>query len=218
MVLKLYGAPFSTCTKRVAMVCIEKKIPYEFVNVDLATGEHKTAVFKAIQPFAEVPYIDDDGFILYESRAICRYLEEKYRGQGTELAPHDDLNEIALYEQACSIELCNWDPFAGEAAYEVLIRPLLKQPVDMKVFEKAIAKLSIKLDAYDVILGKQAYLAGDNVTLADLYHLTWGVMLGLAGSDIMTQKPNVTRWFKDIRARPSWLAVTDGVTSRLSYE
>ncbi len=57
MVLKLYGAPFSTCTKRVAMVCIEKQIPYEFVNVDLATGEHKTAVFKAIQPFAEVPYI-----------------------------------------------------------------------------------------------------------------------------------------------------------------
>lgn len=55
------------------------------------------------------------------------------------------------------------------------------------------ATLEAKLDAYNTILGKQKYLAGDQITLADLFHLPYGFMLGQAGYDIMTQKPNVAR-------------------------
>lgn len=57
MVLILHGSPVSTCTKRVAMVLHEKKIPFEFQDVALAKGEHKSPEFKAKQPFGQVPYI-----------------------------------------------------------------------------------------------------------------------------------------------------------------
>lgn len=57
MVMKLYGSPFSTCTKRVAMVLHEKKIPFEFQEVALAKSEHKSPEFMAKQPFGQVPYI-----------------------------------------------------------------------------------------------------------------------------------------------------------------
>lgn len=53
--------------------------------------------------------------------------------------------------------------------------------------------LDAKLNAYDKLLSKQKYLAGEQITLADLYHLPYGFMLGQAGFDIMTQKPNVAR-------------------------
>jgi glutathione S-transferase len=57
MVLKLYGAPYSTCTRRVSTVLHEKKIPFELVVVDLKKGEHKAAATLANQPFGQLPYI-----------------------------------------------------------------------------------------------------------------------------------------------------------------
>ena len=57
MVLTLYGSPMSTCTRRVGIVLMEKKIPFKFVPVDLAKGEHKKPEFVEKQPFGQVPYI-----------------------------------------------------------------------------------------------------------------------------------------------------------------
>ncbi|KAI0739292.1 thioredoxin-like protein, partial [Irpex lacteus] len=119
MVLKLVGNPLSTCTRRVATILKEKKVPYEFVSIDFAKGEHKSPAFLAKQPFGQVPYIvEDDGFTLYESRAIGRYIAEKYRGQGNEVLPSkDDLKAVALFEQAASVEQSNFDAFASPIAW-----------------------------------------------------------------------------------------------------
>ena len=68
MVLKLYGNPISPCTKRVAMVLHEKHVPFELVPIDFTKGEHKRAAFVAVQPFGQVPYLDDDGFITITGR------------------------------------------------------------------------------------------------------------------------------------------------------
>jgi glutathione S-transferase len=57
MVLKLFGSTMSTCTRRVATVLVEKKVPFEFISVDMSKGEHKSAAFVANQPFGQVPYI-----------------------------------------------------------------------------------------------------------------------------------------------------------------
>ncbi|KAK0223577.1 glutathione S-transferase [Armillaria fumosa] len=217
MVLKLYGSPFSTCTKRVATVLHEKKVPFEIYSINLAAGEHKTPSFLEKQPFGVVPYIDDDGFILYESRAISRYIALKYESQGTKLIPTGDLKKIALFEQAASVEQSSFDPYATAVGMEKIIKPRKGIQANEATVEAALTSLSAKLDAYDVILAKQKYLAGDDLTLADLFHIPWGVLLGVAGSDIMESKPNVARWWKDITSRPSWAAVKDGVNSVTSF-
>lgn len=120
MVLKLYGSSKSTCTRRVAVVLKEKNVPYEFVPVDIASGAHKSAEFLAKQPFGQVPYIEeDDGFRLFESRAIGRYIALRYAGQGNAVMPNPaDARAYALFEQAASIELSNFDPFASQIAFE----------------------------------------------------------------------------------------------------
>ena len=125
MVLKIHGNIHSTCTKRVLTVCEELAVPYEFVSIDFSKGEHKAAAFVAKQPFGQVPYIvDDDGFALFESRAIARYIAAKYRAQGNQIVPAaDDIQGNALLEQAISIEGSNFDPFASGIAAEKVFRP-----------------------------------------------------------------------------------------------
>lgn len=60
-------------------------------------------------------------------------------------------------------------------------------------FDELIAGLEGKLDVYDKILSKQKYLAGNEVTLADLFHLPYGVLLPVAGSNALETRPNVAR-------------------------
>ena len=123
MVLKLYGTPRSTCTKRVRTVLEELGVTYELVLVDNANKEHKSPAYLAIQPFGQMPYLDDDGFKLFESRAICRYLALKYGGVGTLIPSPSDVRKTALFEQAASIELTNFDPAAFGLAFENVIKP-----------------------------------------------------------------------------------------------
>ncbi|KAF6757004.1 glutathione S-transferase [Ephemerocybe angulata] len=210
MVLTLFGNPQSGCTKRVATVLYEKQVPFTFVDVDLVKGEQFTPDHLEKQPFAKVPYIDDDGFILYESRAICRYIEKKYPDQGTKgLIPTDPKAE-ALFEQAASIELCNFNPYATGAVYEALVKPrFLGQPTDPKAVASLLANLEKSLDVYEKILSKQKYLSGDAITLADLFHIPPAVALPATGSTAMQTRPNVARWFKDLTERPSWKKVLE---------
>lgn len=111
MVLKLYGSPMSTCVKRVVTTLKEKQAPYELVPIDFAKGEHKTPEYLEKHPFGVMPVLEDDGYIVYESRAICRYIEQKYKDQGTPLIP-SDVKELGIFEQGASIEHCYFGTFA----------------------------------------------------------------------------------------------------------
>ncbi|MBH0005034.1 glutathione S-transferase N-terminal domain-containing protein, partial [Pseudoalteromonas sp. SWYJZ12] len=200
------------CTRRVGTVLREKKIPFELVEVDLMKGEHKAPAYLEKQPFGQIPYIDDDGFILYESRAISRYLDAKFPDHGPKLLP-TDLKKYALFEQAASVELNNFDPYASKAVSEIIFKPYLGLTPDPAAFQELINQLAARLDAYEVILSKQKYVAGDEFTLADIFHLPYGDMLAAAGSNILLDeaRPNVARWWKEITSRDSWLAVKGGV-------
>jgi glutathione S-transferase len=101
MGLKLYGMREATCTQRVLTTLAEKNVEdFEFIKVDLFTGEQLQPSHLEKQPFGKVPVLDDDGFLVYESRAICKYLARKYAGQGTELIPAEgDLKAYAMFEQ-----------------------------------------------------------------------------------------------------------------------
>ncbi|KAF9231970.1 glutathione S-transferase [Melanogaster broomeanus] len=211
MVLKLHGFPLSTCTRLVALICKEKDIPYELIAVDLMKGEHKSPAFKEHQPFGQVPYIDDDGFILYESRAICRYLINKYPNQGTLGLIPTGLQAEALFEQASSVECTNFATTAGPLMAEKVFKPRRGLQTDEARAAEYLAGLNAKLDAYDVILGKQRYLAGETVTLADLQHLPYGALVCYSGhADVFSSRPNVARWWNEISDRPTWNAVKNG--------
>lgn len=73
-----------------------------------------------------------------------------------------------------------------------------------------MADLEVKLDAYEKILADQEYLGGDNFTLADLFHLTNGSWVEKWYPEIFASRPNVSRWWKSIIGRESWISVNAG--------
>ncbi|EIW80586.1 glutathione S-transferase [Coniophora puteana RWD-64-598 SS2] len=211
MVLKVYGNPASPCTRTVTMVCKELNLPYEVVVIDFTKGEHKLPEYIKKQPFGQIPYIDDDGFVLYESRAIARYLASKYANADTAILYPSDFQGRALVEQAASIEAFNFYPSVYGAVSERIFKPAFRgQPTDETRLQEHLSALNPKLDAYDKILDTQKYLTGDNFTLADLFHIAYSALLEQAGlGSLFESRPNVARWWKDIAARESWLAVKD---------
>ncbi|KAJ7456166.1 glutathione S-transferase [Mycena latifolia] len=214
-ILKLYGSAQATGTRRVATALYELKVPFELIEVHFMGGEHKTPAYLAKQPFGQIPYIDDDGFILYETRAICRYIAAKYPATG--LIPTEP-KANAIFEQAACMELTNFDPAASKLMLETVVKPMLyKVPADKEVVDAQLAILDKKLDAYDAILGKHRYVAGETLTLADIFHIPCAPLLATGGIDIMTKKPNVARWYNELTARPSWLAYLEGVKTTTAY-
>ncbi|KAI0271233.1 glutathione S-transferase [Russula aff. rugulosa BPL654] len=206
MAFKIHGSSMSTCTRRVALIAKERNLQYEVIPVNFNVAEHKQPPHLQHQPFGQIPYItQDDGFELFESRAIGRYLATI--GSGPELIP-TELKARAKFEQAASIEYSNFDPIASGIAVEKVFKPRWGQETDEKRVEELVGKFEGKLDGYEAILGKQKYLGGDNLTVADLFHLPYGsIVFDQLGYGNFDKRPNVKRWWKDISSRPSWQAV-----------
>ncbi|TFL01217.1 glutathione transferase [Pterulicium gracile] len=228
MVLTLYGFsvpgyPVSTCTTRVAVTLHEKKVPFNFISVDLQKGEHTTAEYTEKQPFQQIPYIvEDDGFTLNEARAINRYIAIKYADQGTPglVPPSDDLKALAKFDQAVSVEMTNFDSLMARIVYEGPIKELLGLEGDRGLIKTLMEQAGPKLDAYERILSKQKYLAGNDLTIADLHHLPTDELLPLIGLDTLDNPahPSVARWWNEIRSRPAWKAVKEGFSSVEKYD
>ncbi|TVY82275.1 Glutathione S-transferase hmp2 [Lachnellula suecica] len=213
MVLKITGLASAICTQRVLTLLHEKDIT-DFEIIPISLADMKGPAYLKLHPFGKIPVLDDDGYILYESRAICKYLAKKYAGQGTKLLPADeDLKGYGLFEKACSLESSYFNHPASEIADLKLFKPAYGagQP-DEVVVAKQVADLEKVLIVYDGILATQQYLAGDELTLADLFHLSYGtVVKDLGYSDIFDKLPNVKRWFDSLQERESWKKVPSTV-------
>ncbi|KAL5522171.1 hypothetical protein ACEPAF_2028 [Sanghuangporus sanghuang] len=219
MVVKVHGFPVSGATRAVTLTLQELGVPYELVIVNVKDGEHKSAEYlENMHPFGQIPVlVDEDGFTLFESRAIARYLVAKY-GPDSGLAPKE-LKKNALFEQAMSIESSDFAPYAGGLGSEVM-KPMRGLEVSQERVSEYTSTLEQKLKVYDKILSKQKYLAGNEITLADLLHLPLGNFITeRAGFKGLTATPNVARWWSDISSRESWknvLAEGQALMAKLS--
>ncbi|KAF7880685.1 uncharacterized protein EAF01_011954 [Botrytis porri] len=210
MGLKLYGMHQATCTQRVLTTLAEKGVDCEFILVNLMTGEQKSPSHLEKQPFGKIPVLDDDGFLIYESRAICKYIARKYFDKGTKLIPAEgDVKDYGSFEQACSIEQAYFDAETFGLWFEYYIKPGRGfGATSPELVQKYLQTLDNNLAVYDQILSKQKYLAGDEFTLADLYHLPHGTQaLKYGFQDLLAKYPHVNKWWEGLQARDSWKGV-----------
>ncbi len=76
--IKLYSYGPSSNSRKVRAVLVEKGLEFSRVNIDLSKKEQKSPEYLKIHPFGQVPALDDEGFILYDSTIINEYLEDEY--------------------------------------------------------------------------------------------------------------------------------------------
>jgi len=203
MPIVIHGHPSSTCTRKLLCTFFEKKQEFDFDLVDFATGAHKKPPHILLQPWGQVPAIVDGDWVLYESRAICRYLDEKY-ATGNSLIPKD-IKQRAVMEQWISIETSDITPPLMTVIGEYLFSSWRGAKPDQEKIAAAIPKCEKALDITDAHLAKNKFFAGDQFTIADISNLPYfEYFMATPAKDLIEKRPNVFRWWKEASSRPSW--------------
>ena len=206
--MKLYMHPVSMTSRPVRLFIAEHNIPAEEVTVDLMKGDHYKPPFTTINPNRQVPVLEDEGFRLTECSAILKYLADKV---GSPAYPKD------LKQRAKVNEMMDWlnTNFYREYAYNLIypqLFPHMKRP-DENVQkatlewgkERAKGWLQILNDHW---IGKNQYLCGNQVTIADYLGAAF-VTLGEIVRCDFSPYPNVQRWLANMRKLKSWPKVNE---------
>lgn len=195
--MKLYGHPYSNAARRVQMLCEECGIPYTYQLVDLMKGEQYTPEYLALNPNGKVPVIDDDGFVLWESQAIMRYLCDKHKAQAWYPA---EPKARAHVEGWLDWNQTRLGPEAGKIMFNTFFAGDKGNPQAIEDGKKWLAKI---LPVMDGELSKRKYLCGEQPTLADLAAVTNIAYLEMCKYD-WSSYPAVTKWYSTMKNRPSF--------------
>jgi len=203
----VYGLAMSTCTRRVLVTLHEKKADFDLKPINFAAGEHKSPAYLTKQPFGQIPYLEEGDFTLYESRAICRYLDETL--PGTSLTPKD-AKQRGLMEQWISIEMSHHKS-ADTIVSELFFKKMMGgAAADQSVVDEASKKLNDLYKIMDKHLEGKTFLVGDSFTLADVVFMPYLAYLQNCEGfqNVLTPYPNVSKWWNTISSRDSWKKAT----------
>ncbi|KAF2310160.1 hypothetical protein GH714_006993 [Hevea brasiliensis] len=207
--VKVYGPTLSTAVSRVLACLIEKDVDFQLIPINMSKGEHKKPDFIKMQPFGQVPAFQDESISLFESRAICRYICDKYADKGNkELYGTNPLAKASI-DQWLEAEGQSFNPPSGALVFQLAFAPRMKIPQDEGLIKQNQEKLGKVLDVYERRLGESRFLAGDEFSLADLSHLpnTQYLVAGTDRGELFTSRKNVGRWWSEISSRESWKKV-----------
>lgn len=205
--MKLYYHPASTVSRMVMLFAAEEGIALEYEVVDLLAGAHQQPAYKAVNPNALVPVLDDEGFVLTESSAILRYLAGK---TGSPAYPAE-LRARARVDEAMAWFYGNYyKDFAYGLVYPQLF-PHHRRRSDeahAATIEWGRAQARRWLDVLEThFLGRgNAFLCGDAITLADYVGIEMLVLGELVGCTLRDY-PHIRGWIARMKALPHWDAV-----------
>jgi glutathione S-transferase len=199
--MKFYDLAAGSNPRRVRIFMAEKGIEIPTHAMDMANNEHHTPEYMKINPLAKMPALElDDGTILTESVAICRYLEElnpeppMFGRDALGRAQVEMWNRRAELEVAVPAAQCfqNTHDFWKDRIEQV---PAWGEACRVKVMER--------LKLFDAHLQDREFLATDDYTVADIT-LQCGILLGKAvGIKVPAEMSNLSAWWSRVTARPS---------------
>jgi len=169
--MKLYDNPMANSPRKVRMFLVEKNITdVEIVNIDLMQGEHKTPEYRAIAPNSRIPALElDDGTVVMESTAICRYLESLYPEPNLFGESPMEIASIEMWQCRVYNELMI--PLA--MGFRHLHPAMATMENQNKEYGESQKQIAIKsLGYFNGVLGESEFVAGARYTFADIQMIT----------------------------------------------
>lgn len=195
--IKLYNFPKSGHAHRIELMLSLLDLPAELVFVDLANGAHKQPDFLALNPFGQVPVLDDNGTVLADSNAILVYLASTYDARGQWL-PRDPLG-AARVQRWLSVA-------AGPLAFGPAAARLVTVFGASFNSDEVIARAHTLLKVMDAELGKTPFLVGNEPTIADIANYSY-IAHAPEGNVSLDAYPNVRAWLARIEALPGFVGM-----------
>ncbi|MFS4582781.1 glutathione S-transferase family protein [Phaeobacter sp. C3_T13_0] len=195
--VKLYRSPKSGHCHRVELMLAFLDLPYETIDLDMASGAHKSPEYLKINPFGLVPAIDDGGYILADSNAILVYLVQTY-AQGSDWMP-------TAPKEAADVQ--RWLTVAADNIYSgPCVARLVKLFGAGYDHSAAVAKAHDLFALMDTHLAGRDWLATGSITIADVAGYSYIAHAPEGGVDLKPY-PNLRAWLTRIEAQPNFVGM-----------
>lgn len=202
--ITVYGIRGSPFLRAVEVALKEKDVPYHLQA--LAPGEHKSDEHLKRHPFGRVPAFEHDGFELYETQAIIRYLDEMFIHPP--LTPGNPKRRARMNQIIGIIEWYFFPKAAAPIAFNRIIGPkLLGLPGDEAAIAEAMPMAHTCFAELDRLLGDKPYLTGDSLSIADIMLASQLDLLreSREGRDLISGT-RLKPWLERVLERPSFTA------------
>jgi glutathione S-transferase len=199
----VYGPALSTYVWSARLALAEKGVTHELVEVTF--GARREAPHLARHPFAKVPAFEHDGFRLYETQAIVRYVDERFAG--APLQP-EDVHQWSRMNQIIGIvDAYAWPSIAGAILLNRVLAPrFLGRATDEAAIAAALPQARLCLAEFDRLREDHRFLAADFVTLADLMVIPLLYLFANVpdGKAPLAEHPKLQDWIRQMETRQSF--------------
>jgi glutathione S-transferase len=203
MPVVLYGPDYSVYARVARLALEEKGVAYEQQSVDIFAGESQTPEHLARQPWGKVPAFEHDGFMLYETFAITRYIDEAF--PGPRLQPEEVRLRARMTQIIGVVDSYAYPAMILKVAIQALIVPMQGGTPDQTVIADGLAGAERALTALEALAGPGEFLCGKEVSLADLHLAPVFAYFTLIdqGREALALRPRLLTWWRHFCERPS---------------
>lgn len=199
----IFGPAYSTYTRTVRLAMEEKGAEYRLEEVDILSGAANQPAHLARHPFGKVPAFEHDGITIYETAPIIRYVDQVFPGQ--RLQPADPARAARMNQVISIIDSYAYGSIIGKLFWQRAIVPMQGGQPDNSVVEQARPTIERSLAEFARLKGDDTYLAGPELSLADLFLAPIFAYLHMTpeAEGLVQAHPGLRSWWQAIAARPA---------------
>jgi glutathione S-transferase len=199
----LFGLPRSVYTRIARLALEEKAVPYQLEEVEIFGPNGVPPEHLGRHPFGRIPVFAHDGFQLYETQAICRYIDEVFPGPS--LQPSSPAIRARMMQAVGLLDSYAYRPMVWGVFVQRVRIPLRGGVADEEVIRTSLPGVEKSLDAIAALQADAPFLTGDTFTLADIHAYPMLKYLSLApeGASAIVARPSIARWLKAFGHRAS---------------
>jgi glutathione S-transferase len=204
----LFGAAYSVYTRIARLALAEKSLAYRFEEIDVFDPSGPPASYLHRHPFGRIPAFEHNGFELYETAAIARYVDEAFPGPA--LQPGGPRGRARVAQLVGILDSYGYRSMVWDIYVERVRRPLRNEISDEGKIAKAVGLAKLCLDELERFMGESLWLAGagDGPSLADLHAAPMLAYFRAApeGSAMLASRLRLSAWWERISQRSSMRA------------
>jgi glutathione S-transferase len=202
---QVYGLARSVYTRIARLALEEKGAPYALHDVEIFGAGGAPAEHLARHPFGRIPAFEHEGFWLYETAAITRYVDEAF--DGPPLQPATPRERARMNQVIGVIDAYAYRPMIWDVLVERVLKPMEQKPSDEARIAAGVKAADVCLRALVQIAPCAPHLLGPTLTLADLhaYPVLRYYALAPEGQTALQRHPGLQRWLAMMRERAAVL-------------
>jgi glutathione S-transferase len=202
----LFGATYSVYTRIARLALAEKQVAYRLIETDIFASTGPSPEYLERQPFGRIPAFEHAGFRLYETAAICRYVDEGF--SGPLLQPATPNGRARVTQIIGVLDSYAYRPLVWDIFIERIRAPAQGRLADEEKVAAALPRAATCLEALERLMGGSPWLAGESLSLADLHAapIFAYFLLTPEGSALLSRHPDLARWWQLMAQRASMAA------------